>query len=89
MSAYDGANIATKTGIPSYQNVLTPFASTWGDNLTVYANGIASTAASYDGTMGGGNLYIGGTSQAQTWNGTIRHVKILSTELTAAEVADL
>ena len=66
-------------------------ASTWGNNLTAYYNGIPdATPATYSGTFGTGNLGIGSNNTgANTWNGTIREVKIFDSELTAAEVGDL
>jgi len=81
---YEGTNAAAVTSAPSYQNRPAPLASTWGDNLTVYKDGGASSAAAYDGTMGTGVLSI-----TSNWDGTIREVKIFDTELTAAEVGDL
>ena len=88
--AYDGVNQSFVGGANYYKSVV-PAASTWGNALTAYLNGSPDLSpAAYDGTMGTGNLGIGNTGAGiGLWDGTIRHVKILSTELTAAEVAEL
>ena len=88
MYNYDGTSGSTINSLPSYQNRPAPFASTWGNNLIVYKDGVAGSTANYSGTMGSGNLYIGSYTGLQ-WGGTVREVKIFDSELTAAEVADL
>jgi len=89
ISAFDGTNQAFASGT-SYEYRPAPMASTWGDNLTLYLDGVGGTAIAYDGTMGTGNLGIGNdNSGGIQWNGTVREVKIFDSELTAAEVGDL
>ena len=91
IKAFDGTQVSTSPIGTSYQNAPQSLASTWGDNLTSYFNGIPDASpAAYDGTMGAGNLGIGNRNDgANLWNGTVREVKIFNSELTAEEVGDL
>jgi len=87
---YAGTTIVLSPVGTSYQNRPAPMASTWGNNLTVYKDGVGGTAGSYNGTMGTGNLGIGNdNSGGFQWDGTVREVKIFDSELTAEEVGDL
>jgi len=87
--AFNGSNQAFASGT-SYQYRPAPMASTWGDNLTLYLDGVGGTPAAYNGAFGTGNLGIGNQNDgARQWGGTIREVKIFDSELTAAEVGDL
>jgi len=87
---YDGSSAVTSVTGASYQNRPASMAATWGNNLTVYLDGVGSAASAYDGTMGAGNLAIGTSNSAGAeWNGTVREVKIFNSELTAEEVGDL
>jgi len=90
ISVYDGVSAPASPVGTSYQYRPAPMASTWGDNLTAYLDGVGGTSSAYSGTMGSGNLGIGNSNTgASQWNGTVREVKIFNSELTAAEVGDL
>lgn len=84
---HDGTN--TSTGVNGTSMFESPqrVASTWGAALTAFRPGDLSpdpSPASYDGTIGSGDLEV-----AATLFGTIRNVKIFDKELSANEVAAL
>jgi hypothetical protein len=90
IKAYDGTNVPESPTDISFQGRPAPMASTWGNNFTVYKDGVGGAAYAYDGTMGTGNLGIGSLNTGSNqWNGTVREVKIFDSELTAEEVGDL
>jgi hypothetical protein len=88
----NGSGLSSSPTGTSYYNAPQDLAATWGDSgLIAYFNGAPdATPATYGGTFGAGDLYIGHGRIGQTnWDGTIREVKIFNSELTAAEIGDL
>jgi len=89
--SFDGSSASLSPAGISTLNSPQKIAVTWGDSLTTYSPGNLSpdaTPASYDGTMGSGNIAIAcinnGSSQR---GGTIRNVNILGIESNARQVA--
>lgn len=91
--SFDGTNSSqSPVGGTTAFNAPQGLAATWGTALTAYWNGSPdATPASYDGTMGTGDIGIGvrNDGAAFFWNGTIRFVQFYPRELNASQVGGL
>ncbi len=88
---FDGTGISDSPTGTSFQNAPQKLTATWGAALTAYINSDPDvTPAAYDGTMGAGDIAIGGNNTGgNQWGGTIRHVQIFSRELNSSQVGAL
>ena len=87
---YDGTTIPGKTGLTSMATAVRKRASSWGGaGLSITGDGATVATGAFDGTMGagGGNISIGHDNSGNlSWNGTIRNVRIWTTQLSDGQL---
>jgi len=83
----DGTNLFSKTGLTSMVGAARKRASSWGvAGQFVTGDGAAPATAAFDGNIGSTVIYIGTNTSANQWFGTIRNVRIGTTQLSAAQL---
>lgn len=85
---YDGTNVVDKTGLSDMALGIRKRVSSWGSSLMMTGDGLTVASGSFDGAMSSTAIGIGvnpDTSTAQ-WYGTIKNVRIYSTQLTSAQL---
>lgn len=87
----DGTNFPQKTGITSMFTAIRKRASSWGSGQSVTGDGAAPATSAFDGSMGSaGNIGVGCAANGSLqWNGTIKNVRIYSSQLTNATLQAL
>jgi hypothetical protein len=84
----DGLNSGIKTGLTNMSTASRKRASSWGGStISVTGDGAAVASNSFDGGMGSNAVGIGNfTDGSANWFGTIRNVRIYSTQLSASQL---
>jgi hypothetical protein len=75
-------------GLNLLQNSLITIVYAQNDVCTIYVNGVqAGQITTAEGSLSAGNLFIGHTDQAKTFDTTFRSIRFYSRALSAEEVA--
>lgn len=92
ISANDGTNNTSKSGIGDMNTAVRKVASSWtGAVVRVTGTGAAAASGTFDGNMGSTAIGFGTptTGTGVVWNGTIRNVKLYSGAASAAQLQTL
>jgi hypothetical protein len=82
----DGTTPPIKTGLPSFVGTVRKVASTWGGSTKeITGNGVAVLSGAFDGSMGFTGITIGKQLTQSAW-GTVRNVRIGTTQRSAAQL---
>ena len=87
----DGTNSASKTGLSGMNTAVRKIASSWGDGgLVITGDGLAVGSGSFDAAMSSTALGIGcGSTGTAQWFGTLRNVRIWTTQVPNAALQAL
>lgn len=91
ISTADGTTTVTKSGLSSLATGLRKRASSYGGSeQLITGDGLAAQSGAFDGAMASTAIAIGsGTGAGSSWFGTIRNVRIYSSQLSASQLSGI
>lgn len=86
ISANDGTNTVSKTGLTDMSTAVRKRAAAWGGStMSITGDGAAVGSGSFDGAFTADAIYIGcRAAGANAWNGTIKNVRLWTKKLSDA-----